>query len=276
VSQQEFSCWTRVDGGTVQEQAVLCTPEVTMSVTEATKSKIKNDSGRVRRVRDVRSFQRYAAAIILPIPPTCIAIGRLFQTDDSDTRRTLDLIAANPDRQFTFALLGFISLACVIPAFLAAGRLSRRRQPVLTTVALAVNLMGFIGAFSLFAIDNLYLIGASLPAEQRDVGAIVIDEMWSTGIPGFSTNLFVLGHFLGTILMGLALRGSIPTIGWLAMLLTTPVHFLAFVFLQVPSVDMAAWLLMTLAFVYCAIKIVKTPNDEWDLSPLGLAAGASN
>jgi hypothetical protein len=147
---------------------------------------------------------------------------------------------------------------------------------VLTTVALAVNLMGFIGAFSLFAIDNLYLIGASLPAEQRDVGAIVIDEMWSTGIPGFSTNLFVLGHFLGTILMGLALRGSIPTIGWLAMLLTTPVHFLAFVFLQVPSVDMAAWLLMTLAFVYCAIKIVKTPNDEWDLSPLGLAAGASN
>jgi hypothetical protein len=29
--------------------------------------------------------------------------------------------------------------------------------------------------------------------------------------------------------------------------------------------DMAAWLLMTLAFVYCAIKIIKTPNDEWDL-----------
>ena len=26
---------------------------------------------------------------------------------------------------------------------------------------------------------------------------------------------------------------------------------------------------MTLAFVYCAVKIVKTPNDEWDLPPLG-------
>lgn len=245
-----------------------------MSVSEVSKTKIKNESGPPRRVRDVRTFQRYAAAVLLPIPPTCVAIGRLFQTDDSDTRRTLDLIAANPDRQFTFALLGFISLACVIPAFLAAGRLSRRRRPVLTTVALAVNLMGFIGAFSLLAIDNLLLIGASLPAEQRDVGAIVIDEMWSAGIPGFGANLFVLGHFIGTILLGLALRGSIPTVGWLAMLLTTPVHFLAFVFLQLPALDMAAWLLMTLAFVYCAIKIIKTPNDEWDLPPLGLPAGA--
>jgi hypothetical protein len=239
-----------------------------MSVTEASQAKIKIGSGRVRRVRDIRTFQRYLAAVILPIPPTCIAIGRLFQTDDSDTRRTLDLVAANPDRQFTFALLGFISLICVIPAFLAAARLSRRRRPVLTSVALAVNLMGLIGAFSLFAIDNLYLIGAALPAEQREVGAIVIDEMWSTGIPGFGANLFVLGHFLGTILMGLALRGSIPTVGWLAMLLTTPVHFLAFVFLQMPAVDMAAWLLMTLAFVYCAITILKTPNGEWDLPPL--------
>jgi hypothetical protein len=245
-----------------------------MSVAEASKTKIKNESSRARRVQDVRSFQRYAAAIILPIPPTAVAIGRLFQTDDSDTRRALDLIAANPDRQFTFALLGFISLACVIPAFLAAGRLSRRRRPVLTTVALAVNLLGFVGAFSLFAIDNLYLIGALLPAEQRDVGAIVIDGMWSTGISGFSTNLFVLGHFLGTILMGLALRSSIPTVGWLAMLLTTPVHFLAFVFLQTPALDMAAWLLMTLAFVCCAVKIIKTPNNEWDLPPLGLSTGA--
>ncbi|HJV12889.1 MAG TPA: hypothetical protein VJ625_03270, partial [Propionibacteriaceae bacterium] len=86
-----------------------------MSVTEASQTKIKNDGGRVRRVRDVRSFQRYVAAVILPIPPTCIALGRLFQTDDSDTRRALDLVAANPDRQFIFTLLGFISLMCVIP-----------------------------------------------------------------------------------------------------------------------------------------------------------------
>jgi hypothetical protein len=239
-----------------------------MSVAEASKTKINYAGPRVRRVRDVRTFQRYAAAVIVLLPATCVAIGRLFQTDDSDTRQTLDLIAANPDRQFTFALLGSVGLLTVVPAFLAAASLSRRRRPVLTTVALAVNLLAYLGAFAMSAIDNLYLIGASLPADQRDVAAIVIDKMWSSGIPGVSTNLFVLGHILGAILMGLALRGSIATVGWLAMLLTTPMHVLAFVVLQMPALDMAAWLLMTLAFVCCAIKIIKTPNDEWDLPPL--------
>jgi len=97
----------------------------------------------------------------------------------------------------------------------------------------------------------------------------VIDKMWSTGIPGVSTNLFVLGHIIGAILMGLALRGSIATVGWLAMLLTTPMHVVAFAVLQMPALDMAAWLLMTLAFACCAVKIVKMSNDEWDLPPLG-------
>jgi hypothetical protein len=243
--------------------------EVIMSVAEASKTKINNGGARALRVRDVRSFQRYAAAVIMLVPATCVAIGRLFQTDDSDTRRTLDLIAANPDRQFTFALFGFIGLVTVVPAFLAAASLSRRRRPMLTTVALAVNLTAYLGAFAMGAIDNLYLIGASLPPEQRDVAASVIDKMWSTGIPGVSTNLFVLGHIIGAILMGLALRGSIATVGWLAMLLTTPMHVVAFVVLQMPALDMAAWLLMTLAFACCAVKIVKMSNDEWDLPPLG-------
>jgi hypothetical protein len=241
-----------------------------MSVAQASQTKINKADVPARRVRDARTFQRYAAAVILPIPASCVAIGRLFQTDDSDTRRALDLIAANPDRQFTFALLGFIGLFCVVPAFLAAASLSRRRRPVLTTVALAVNLVGYLGAFAMPAIDNLYLIGASLPPEQRDAAAAVIDKMWSSGLPGISTSCFVLGHITGAILMGLALRGSIPTVGWLAMLLTTPVHVLAFVVLQMPALDLAAWLLMTLAFVCCAIKIVQTTNDEWDLPPLGL------
>ncbi len=245
-----------------------------MSIAEVSTVKINRAAGKASAVKDVRSFQRYAAAVIMLVPATSVAIGRLFQTDDSDTRRTLDLIAANPDRQFTFALLGFLGLLCVVPAFLAAARLSRRRRPVLTTVALAVNLVGYLGAFAMPAIDNLYLIGASLPPEQRDAAAVVIDKMWSSGIPGLSTNLFVLGHILGAILMGLALRGSIPTVGWLAMLLTTPVHVLSFVVLQMPALDMAAWLLMTLSFACCAVRIIKTPNDEWDLPPLGLPTGA--
>ena len=214
-------------------------------------------------VRDPRRYRRYAAAVIVLLPATCVALARLFQTEGSSTRATLDLIAANPDRQLTFAVLGYIGLFSALPAFLAVARLSRRRRPALTMAALALNNAAFLGAFAVSALNNLYLIGGLLPPEQRDVAATVIDRMSSSGLAGVSTNLFVGGHILGAILMGLALRGSIPTLGWLAMLLTTPAHVVVFVVLQMPVLDMVAWLLMMISFGYCAVAILRTPDDAW-------------
>jgi hypothetical protein len=225
-------------------------------------------TGPTVRVHDVRRFQRYLAALVLLVPATSVGIGRLFQTNDDDTRRALDQIATNPHRQFVFALLGYIAIVTVVPAFLAAGRLSRRRRPVLTTIALGVNLVAYLGAWAMGAVDNLFLIGGQLPVEQRDTAAVVIDKMWSSGLAGVSTGLFVLGHVIGAILMGFALRGSIPAIGWLAMVLTTPAHVVAFVVLQQPVVDMAAWFLMSLSFAYCAIAVLRTSDDDWDIAPL--------
>jgi len=221
-----------------------------------------------RRVRDVRRFQRIAAAAVLVVPATSVAIGRLFVTDDSNTRQALDSIAANPDRQFTFALLGFVASLTVVPAFLAAARLARRRRPVLATIALGVNLIAYLGGSAMFAIDSLYLAGAKLPVEQRDAAAGLIDAMWSTGITGVGTLLFVVGHVLGAVLMGFALRGSIPTVGWIAMIVSQPAHFVAFVVFPNRVMDAMAWGLMALTFVFCAAAVLRTPDDEWDVSPV--------
>ena len=233
----------------------------------ATLNSSSTRSTRPHKVRDVRGFQRIVAAVILPIPATAVAIGRLFVTDDSDTRRALDLIAADPGRQFTFALLGFIAMLTVVPAFLAAARLARRRRPVLTMIALGVNLIAYLGGFALAALDSMYLAASKLPVEQRDGAAALIDAMWSEGLPGISTLLFVVGHILGAILMGLALRGSIPTVGWVAMILSQPGHVFAFVVFPSPVMDALAWGLMALAFTICAVTVLRTPDNEWDLPP---------
>jgi hypothetical protein len=222
---------------------------------------------RTRRVRDVRRFRRIVAATVLVVPATCIAIGRLFLTDDSNTRQSLDLIAATPDRQLSFAVLGWIAGLTVVPAFLAAGRLARARRPVLTTVALAVNLAAYLGGSALAALDVLYLAGARLPVEQRGGSAALIEAFWSTGISGASTGLFVIGHVVGAILMGLALRGSIHPVGWIAMLLTQPGHVFAFTVVPNHLTDALAWGLMTVAFACCAFRVLRTPDDEWDLPP---------
>jgi hypothetical protein len=225
------------------------------------------------RIHDVRRFRRRAAALVLLVPATSIGIARLFQTNDDDTRRALEQIAANPHRQFVFALLGYVGILTIVPAFLAAARLSRPRRPVLTTIAVVVNLVAYLGSWAVGAIDNLYLVGGRLPADQRGTAAAVIDKLWSSGLAGVSTAVFVAGHVIGAILMGFALCGSIPLIGWLAMVLTTPAHVVAFVVLQQPVVDMAAWFLMTVCFAYCAVAVLRTSDDDWDVAPLRPSAG---
>ncbi|TCO42482.1 hypothetical protein EV646_113104 [Kribbella antiqua] len=222
---------------------------------------------RAAGVRDLRAFQRKVAAAVLLVPALSIGFARLFQVDDTDTRKALELVATDPGRQFTFALLGYVGILTIVPAFLAAARLARRRRPVLAMIALGVNLLAYLGSWAIGAVDNLYLVGGKLPVEQRDTAAVVIDKMWAEGLAGVSTGVFVLGHVFGAILMAFALRGSIPTIGWVAMLLTTPAHVVAFVVLQMPVLDMAAWMLMALSFGYCALTILRTADDEWDLPP---------
>ncbi len=78
--------------------------------------------------------------------------------------------------------------------------------------------------------------------------------------------IFVIGQLLGAILMGLALRGSIPTVGWIAMILSQPIHFLAFA-LNMFDPAALAWGLTALAFACCAVTVLRTPDDEWDLPP---------
>ena len=165
-------------------------------------------------------------------------------------------------------LLGFVGLLTVVPAILAAARLARRRRPVLTTIAVGINLLAYLGGgLPMFGVDQAFLVGGQLPVEQRDAAASLIDGLWSTGILGIAALLFVIGHGIGAILLGFALRGSIPAVGWIAMVLSVPAHYVVFIFFPSPVMDMLAWWLMALAFAFCAVAVVRTPDDEWDLPP---------
>jgi hypothetical protein len=222
---------------------------------------------RPRKVRDVRRFERIVAATVLLVPGIAAAVSRLFTTDDSDARKALDLVAADPGRQFALALLGFVAILTFVPAFLAAARLARRRRPLLTMIALGVNLIAYLSAWVTPALDTMYLAGSRLPVEQRDGAAALIDAMWVHGFLDMSAMLMVIGQVLGAILMGLALRGTIPIVGWVAMLLSQPIHILAFA-LNIFDPAALGWGLTALAFAFCAVAVLRTPDDEWDLPPL--------
>lgn len=82
-----------------------------------------------------------------------------------------------------------------------------------------------------------------------------------------SIGLFVIGHVLGAVLMGWALRGSVPTWGWIALAVSQPAHFVCFVILQNQVLDAMAWGLTAIGLAVCAAVVLRTPDDDWDLPP---------
>jgi hypothetical protein len=227
-------------------------------------------SVRVRPPRDVRTARRVIAAVVMLLPASCVAVGRLVAPgfDTQSTRELLEVVAAHPGRQTASLLLGSLALMTLVPAFLAASRLARTRRPVLAMLAAGVNLVAYLGVgLSFGASDNLALVGGLLPPAQRDGAATFIDAFSRSGLFNVSIALFVFGHILGAVLTGLALRGTIAPVGWVAMAVSQPLHFVCFVILQNAVLDALAWGLTAFAFAVCAVRVLRTANDDWDLAP---------
>lgn len=222
---------------------------------------------RARPGRDVRPLRRVVAALVLVVPASCVAVSRLVAEPflDGDNRAIMDAIAATPDRAALAIWLGIAAQLTLIPAFLAAARLARRRRPVLAMLGAGVNLAAYLGAgLAFFASDLMLLVGAGLPAGERDAAAGFLAAF--TGSPVFSLSiaLFVFGHVLGAVLAGLALRGTIPAYGWVALAVSQPLHFVCFVILQNLVLDAMAWGLTAFGLAVCAVVVLRTDDGDWD------------
>jgi hypothetical protein len=224
-----------------------------------------------RRPRDARRVRRIAAAAVLPVPALCIALTRPLLPPGlfDGTPALLDGIAAQPSASTAAVWLGVAGMLTMVPAVLAAARLARRRRPLLAASAVAVNLLAYLGAGLGFAAFDAMLLVAAESGTDRSAVVPLLDAYAEGGVYSLSTGLFVLGHVVGMVLLGLALRGSIP--GWAAVAITVsqPLHVVCFVVLQNFWLDGAAWGLAAVGFIVCAVTILRTPDDEWDLPPAG-------
>ena len=70
-----------------------------------------------------------------------------------------------------------------------------------------------------------------------------------------AAGLFVLGHVVGTVLLGVALWRSraVPRWAALATIVSQPLHFVAAVVLGSPSLDLVAWGLNAAGFTAAAV-----------------------
>lgn len=76
-----------------------------------------------------------------------------------------------------------------------------------------------------------------------------------------SIGVFVVGHVIGTVLLGLAtLRsGRVPAWSAWALAVSQPLHFVATVVLGSPTVDFVAWALTAVGMTMVPRALVKHP-----------------
>ena len=222
---------------------------------------------------DPRRATRWLAALLIPIGPAAVAVLRYvlpYQTGD-DAEAVVTAVAAQPGTQSAVLWLTFVATLTLVPAVLWVGRLTRRRAPRLTAAALLLLVPGYLSLPWAVGADMLLWIGVQ---EGLDTGTLA--ELYGTLHPtsNIAAGVFVLGHVLGTVLLGIAMWRSraVPRWAAVATIVSQPLHFVAAVIVGSPSLDFVAWGLNAVGFAVAARAIVRCSDDEWDLPPRPPAA----
>lgn len=225
-------------------------------------------AARTTTAADTRSVNRWAAAIVLPLGPAAVAVLRFvlpyYTTDDTKTMAAK--VIAEPGRGSAVLWFGFIAVLTLVPAAYAAGRLTRRRAPKLTLVALALLIPGYLALGWLIGEDQLLWSGAHAGLDAGTITRIAEAAHPTSAIAGV---FFVLGHVLGTILLGVALWRSQVVARWaaVAVIVSQPIHFVAAVIIPNHPLDLVGWGLQAVGFAAVGWAILRMRDDEWEPLP---------
>ncbi len=223
------------------------------------------------RSRDTRTFRRYAGALLLVVPATAVAISRVVSPGllAEDSAGVIDEVLAAPGRSLAAVWLSVAAAFTLVPAFWLAARIGMHRRPVLATVAGTVNGIAYLGMGITFtAMGPLYVVAADQPEVQHTVLADYLDAISESTWGSISALTFILGHLVGGVLLGLALRGTLALWAWLAVTVSMPAHLVCLVVLENLVLDAFAWGLMALGLAACAVHLVRLRDDDWELPPL--------
>lgn len=201
-------------------------------------------------------------AVLMPLGPACVAALRgvmpTFSSDDGIS--VARAVADAPGRQNVVVWLGYAAVLMLVPGVLAAAQLTRRAAPRLTWWAMALLVPAYLMLGGLVGSDAL-----AWSAHDAGIGLGNASQIYDHQHPAVivGTVIFVIGHVVGTVLLGLALLRSrrVPgAFGW-ALTISQPLHFVAFVILGVQPLDVVAWCLTAVGMAAAAISLVReTPS----------------
>ncbi len=204
------------------------------------------------------SFTTWTVALLLPVGPVAIALLRLllpYYTADG-TSGTVAAVQAHPGRQSAVLWLAYVGILTLVPGLYAVAGVCRDAAPRLTAWALALAVPGYLSLGMFLGADHILWSVTDAGLSAADSAAVV-----EAGHPSIDVaiGVFVLGHVVGTVLLGLALlrSGRIPAWAAWAVAVSQPLHFVATVILGSPQVDFVAWMLTAVGLAVVARVILR-------------------
>jgi hypothetical protein len=207
---------------------------------------------------------RTLLALLLPIGPAAVAILRYvlpYDTTNSSTEVARE-VAAHQTAQNAVVWLGFVAMLTLVPAVLAVAKVARQESPRLAALGVALLVPGYLVLGWLVASD-----AAVLFAVREGLPLNVAAEAYESLHPGMlaAGGIFVIGHVVGTVLLGCALlRGTtVPRWAAIAVLVSQPLHFVAAVIVSSHELDLFAWGLNAVGFAAVSLAMLRMTDEEW-------------
>ncbi len=217
---------------------------------------------------DLRRASRILGAVLLPIGPLAVAILRFvlpYTTNQSPSAAVRE-VAAHQGVQNAVVWLGLLAGLTLVPGVIYAGRVVGRTSPRLAAVATVLLVLGYISLSWLTVGDAYLLFGV-----RHHLPAATLVAMYNGVHPAASVaaGLFVAGHVLGTVLLGIAmLRGRVvPTWAAIATLVAQPIHFVAAVVVGSHALDLVGWGLNAVGFAALSLALLRLTDDQWAPAP---------
>ncbi len=206
---------------------------------------------------------RTFAPVLVAIGPAAIAILRfVLPYDTTDSSRTMaDKVIAHSAKESAVIWLSLVAILAMVPAVFWIGRYARQGAPRLGTVALALMVPGYLALGGLLSSDVLLWTGA-----KAGLSSASLAQMYDHLHPAVfvAEAVFVVGHVIGTVLLGLALWRAPSVARWIAVAVVVcqPLHFIAAVVVSNHPLDLVAWGLNAVAFAAVAVTVRRTGSDR--------------
>lgn len=225
-----------------------------MTMTVDTEPAPTKDSGRQLRLTGL--------AVIAPIGPLAIAGIRAvlpYSTAEDNAGIAAD-VAANQSAQSTVLWLSLIASLTLVIGVLVVSSVAVRGAPVLGTIGAVLAFAGYSSLFFGVLPSDAAALAAAETGVDNAATTQILGQMTAHPSAAIALMLFVIGHILGTVLLGIALWNGriVPAWAALVLIVSQPLHLVFAVVVPNGLLDAAAWSLTAIGFAAAGIALVRS------------------